>query len=858
MSLPSPNLDDRDFSQMLEECRLQIKRSCPEWTDLSPGDPGMMLLELFAHLTEIMIYRLNRLPDKAYVEFLRLLGVKILPPGAASVSLKFYISRPQEQPVVIPRGTRATIARSEAGIEPPVFTTAQTATIQPGNTETTTLAHHCDLVEAELAGKGTGLPGLSLTAQRWPIVAPLSNGLDLVVGVEAIAGELDARAPAIWHNGKAFRIWREVENFTDLGPDDLVYLADRTTGTITFAPAMYRKESEHQLEGQPNALAAIPAAGREIRLWYRRGGGPGGNVAANTLNTLRDPLAGVQVSNPEPATGGRAAETLENALLRGPHELHSLERAVTARDFELIALRSGSVARARAFATSALWRHAAPGTVEVLLVPAVPKESLTEGRAGEQQLKEQQTEEARRRIQTVLDERRPLGITCLVGWVHYKTVRVKARVAVHTEENPAAVKTRVLRRLYETISPLPGERLGLSGWRFGQSLRASNVYDVILAEPGVSYIDRVRFVVDEVPEKDITSLSADTFQLRTWYSATGDSIFRSTNDGEGWERCASFPGEKVKPIRGHSGRAGLLAIATELLDESNGARVQVTRDCGETWRMVMQTAFAIDDMAWMTRGETEVLFLATSVGLYELALEEGASPVQISVDAKNPGRGFFAVTVSTDIRGRSSVAVAARSTDGVYLSTENGQPGTFKHIGLKAEDVRVLKSQADGPRRFLWAGVAASGSEVGKGCFRWELTSADESWVLFDKNWKGGSCLGLTFVGTTTIAATHRAGVLWIDSARAERAEWQTPDVRCGLPLREVDRFHRVSDVAADPEGRLILAGGPEGIYRSKDDGRHYEWCSSKEFLDNVTLPETWLFCSGEHEIEIVSQDEAR
>jgi predicted phage baseplate assembly protein len=428
MSLPSPNLDDRDFNQLLEECRLQIKRSCPEWTDLSPGDPGMMLLELFAHLTEIMIYRLNRLPDKAYVEFLRLLGVKILPPSAASVSLKFYISRPQEQPVLIPRGTRVSIARAEAGIEPPLFTTAQAATIEPGQTETTTLAHHCELVEAELVGKGTGLPGLSITAQRPPIVAPLSNGLDLVVGVEAVAAELDARAPAVRHNDKAFRIWREVENFTDLGSDDLVYVADRTTGAITFAPAMYRKESEDQLEGKPTALAAIPAAGREIRLWYRRGGGPSGNVAANTLTTLRDPLAGVQVTNPESATGGRAAETLDNALFRGPQELHSLERAVTARDFELIALRSGSVARARAFATSTLWRHATPGTVEVLLVPAVPKENLIEGRLRQQQLKEQQTEEARQRIETVLNERRPLGTTCLVGWVHYKTVRVKARV----------------------------------------------------------------------------------------------------------------------------------------------------------------------------------------------------------------------------------------------------------------------------------------------------------------------------------------------------------------------------------------------------------------------------------------------
>src|SRR4029077_18568798 len=141
MSLPSPTLDDQHFSQLLEECRLQIKRSCPEWTDLSPGDPGIMLLELFAHLTEIMIYRLNRLPDKAYVEFLRLLGLKILPPGAASVSLKFYVSRPQEQPLLIPRGTRVTIGRTEAGSEPPLFTTAHAVTIEPGKTEATVLAH---------------------------------------------------------------------------------------------------------------------------------------------------------------------------------------------------------------------------------------------------------------------------------------------------------------------------------------------------------------------------------------------------------------------------------------------------------------------------------------------------------------------------------------------------------------------------------------------------------------------------------------------------------------------------------------------------------------------------------------------
>jgi hypothetical protein len=266
-------------------------------------------------------------------------------------------------------------------------------------------------------------------------------------------------------------------------------------------------------------------------------------------------------------------------------------------------------------------------------------------------------------------------------------------------------------------------------------------------------------------------------------------------------------------------------------------------------------AWTIYDLAWMKRGETAVLFLATSDGLFELTAQEGANPAPVVVvDTKNIG--FFAVAVSTDIRGKSSVAVAARDTGGVYLSTENGQPNTFKQVGLKGEDVRVLKSQVDVTRRFFWAGVAASG-ETGKGCFRWELTSAEESWVPFEKNWKGGSCWDLTFIGGKTIAATHRSGVLWIDSTHPSTAEWHVPDVTCGLPMEEVDRFVRVSAVAVDPKGSLLLAGGPQGIYRSKDSGEHYESSSRKEFVDTLTLPETWLFCSGEHEVIVESEDEA-
>ena len=103
------------------------------------------------------------------------------------------------------------------------------------------------------------------------------------------------------------------------------------------------------------------------------------------------------ITNPEAATGGRSAETLGNALLRGPQELHSLDRAVTARDFELVAMRSsGTVNRAKAFTRAALWAHAQPGTVGVLLVPEVPGTQDEVGRLTPEDLHKHQTDIALR------------------------------------------------------------------------------------------------------------------------------------------------------------------------------------------------------------------------------------------------------------------------------------------------------------------------------------------------------------------------------------------------------------------------------------------------------------------------------
>ncbi|WP_158752204.1 baseplate J/gp47 family protein [Acidobacterium sp. S8] len=857
MPFPSPNLDDRTFTQLVEEARQKIMASCPTWTDLSVGDPGMALVDVFAFLTETMIYRLNRVPDKAYVEFLKLLGVNVLPPGAARVRLVFSLRAPIARAIEIPRGTRVTVARADSSGSAPIFVTVDNALIPAGKTEVDATALHCDLVEAELLGKGTGAPGLVVQVARPPIIAPTEDGFDLVVGVKSDDLDLTARSAGRQYGEQFYRTWREVENFTEVGADGYVYVADRMSGTITFAPAVRMRSETGSLEEAARALAAVPPLNEEIRAWYRRGAGPNGNVAANMLTVLKDPIAGVSVTNPEAAVGGRSAETIDNALLRGPQELHSLQRAVTARDFELIAARSGSVSRARAFTKAALWTYAPAGTVEVVLVPYVEEENRNDG-VSAAEIRALQTDEAREQIQRALDERRPLGTACIVTWARYKSVKVKARVVSHVEEDCAALKSRVLERLYQMINPVPA---GIyPGWRFGQALRISNIYDAALAEPGVSYVDNTQFIVEEVPERDIACLEADFFQPQTWYAGKDDTVYRSLDDGEGWAAAGKFENQTVFAIKAHPELPGVVALSTQSSNDQPGSQIHLSIDCGDTWIEKARGTYLVEDIAWTTRDGAPVLLMATDVGLYELGMQADSSPIQVFVRSGDEAVGYYSVIATKDFRGDISVAIAARNSGGIFLSSQGGKGNTFRNIGMAGEDVRVLAVQKDGALSFLWAGLAAPVvGDPGKGCCAWQLLGADDpadGWQTFNKDWTGGSCVNLAFSGSRIFAGTYDAGVITLEE-RNDRATWQAPDVGCGLPIASKQHlFQRIDALSSDSQRDVVLAGTKSGIYRTNDDGQSFQLCSSKVFTDKVMLPANWLFCSGEHEIEVVSEDE--
>jgi hypothetical protein len=74
--LQIPVLDDRRFADLYTEARSLIPTYAPAWTNHNPTDPGITLIELFAHLSEMLIYRLDRVTTANTIAFLNLLDGK--------------------------------------------------------------------------------------------------------------------------------------------------------------------------------------------------------------------------------------------------------------------------------------------------------------------------------------------------------------------------------------------------------------------------------------------------------------------------------------------------------------------------------------------------------------------------------------------------------------------------------------------------------------------------------------------------------------------------------------------------------------------------------------------------------------
>jgi predicted phage baseplate assembly protein len=91
MPILLPNLDDRRWADLVEQGRALIPLFSPEWTDHNASDPGITLMELFAWIAEMDIYRLNRIPDRHKRRLLALMGVCSEPPRPARGVVELHL-----------------------------------------------------------------------------------------------------------------------------------------------------------------------------------------------------------------------------------------------------------------------------------------------------------------------------------------------------------------------------------------------------------------------------------------------------------------------------------------------------------------------------------------------------------------------------------------------------------------------------------------------------------------------------------------------------------------------------------------------------------------------------------------------
>ena len=371
-------------------------------------------------------------------------------------------------------------------------------------------------------------------------------------------------------------------------------------------------------------------------------------------------------------------------------------------------------------------------------------------------------------------------------------------------------------------------------------------------------------IAEQVPDQDALALTADQFQEQTWYVGSGATLFRSLDDGRGWEKINDFHDEKITLIKsypnfpGHDpNHIGLVAVATRAVGDEDLMHLYFSKDCGETWQQGPSLQFQVNDMGWLELESGPALLIAAETGLYRLKLEIDAVPEQALVDADNPKLGFDTLAISLESNQGSIVAVSS-ADKGVFFSSQAGESNTFKAIGLTKELIKVLAIQRRGPHSYLWAGVAAIGDEPGQGCYCWRITASGdnpEGWRQFGKGWEAGACISLAFKKSQVFAASRNRGVLSLDSDQDDPS-WFTPDVNCGLPLRDISRLQPVLQVAVSPHGGVLMAAGDQGVFKSIDSGQTFQRSSMHEFSDQLSLPKNWLFCSGQHEIEVISADE--
>lgn len=132
MIKPAPKIDNRSAADISKQLQDLLQIYAPDWSEFEvdpvtgerqPKGISAALISVCARFSEIIIQRLNQVPDKNFLAFLNLLGASRLPPQPARVPLTFSLATGSTVDAVVPAGTQVAAPPTEGEKEPIIFET---------------------------------------------------------------------------------------------------------------------------------------------------------------------------------------------------------------------------------------------------------------------------------------------------------------------------------------------------------------------------------------------------------------------------------------------------------------------------------------------------------------------------------------------------------------------------------------------------------------------------------------------------------------------------------------------------------------------------------------------------------------
>ncbi|MEV7902180.1 baseplate J/gp47 family protein [Streptomyces anulatus] len=343
----------RDFTGYRESLLAYAGEILPEWTSRSPADFGVVMVELFSYLGDIISFYQDRIQDEAFlatatqrssvVAIAQQLGYQPHVAIPAGGQVAFSPAPGLTSPVVLPAGSQVITAYIEALDRALTFETVSDVIVPA---YTTPVPQVVALVE-EGATQGSRTLALYASTSGQPATTVRVEDLGASDGTQAQKFSL-AQAPVLLDTVRIFvddglggTEWTRVPDFLLTRASDLIFTTYTDDQGVT-----------HVIFGD-GTTGAIPATGLKIAAAYRTGGGSTGNLPQGSIIDLAEGLPGVVVSGSSPMSGGADEESTDQIRASAPRVFRTQGRAVSERDYADLALSVAGVADASAVVRSA-------------------------------------------------------------------------------------------------------------------------------------------------------------------------------------------------------------------------------------------------------------------------------------------------------------------------------------------------------------------------------------------------------------------------------------------------------------------------------------------------------------------------